>query len=257
MSGGVGGSGSRASGWHAPSTPGGDNGSGSPASGVLPPHHYSTLVSGSGESGVSPMQWTCSVCRMTFGGWRVLQQHLRRVSLCRAQMPIPATGDLPVLCECSCGQRFHSISSGSRHVSLLAHAGRHSHSIRETPYQPLNLVDALSQAQSGPSAPPSPADSLHSLSSLDGSLAAVQEQWTPDASASPLPSTSPQTADSPDSLDGGLMFSWGSWTPESSPSPDPISYPPAGQAHTSPQVQLCTCACIDDSGLQFIPNMPL
>ena len=120
MSGGVAGSGSRASGGPAPSTPGGVDGSGSRASGVHPPNHYSTPVSGSAESGVSPMQWTCSVCRMTFGGWRVLQQHLRRVSLCRAQMPIPATGDLPVLCECSCGQRFHSISSGSRHVSLLA-----------------------------------------------------------------------------------------------------------------------------------------
>jgi hypothetical protein len=256
MSGGVGGSGSRASGGHAPWTPGGDNGSDSRASAVLPPHHYSTSVSGSGDSGVSPMQWTCSVCRSTYGGWRQLQQHQRR-SLCRSQMPAAATGDNPVHCECSCGQRFDSIASGSKHVSLHAHAGRHLHSIRETPYQPINLVDALSQAQSGPSAPASPGDSLHSLSSLDGGLAPVQEQWTPDVSASPLPSTSPQTADSPDSLDGGLMFSWGSWTPESSPSPDPISYPPAGQAHTSPQVQLCTCACIDDSGLQFIPNMPL
>jgi hypothetical protein len=237
MSGGVGGSGSRASGGPAPSTPGGDNGSGSRASGVLPPHHYSTPVSGSGESGVSPMQWTCSVCRMTFGGWRVLQQHLRRVSLCRAQMPIPATGDLPVLCECSCGQRFHSISSGSRHVSLLAHAGRHSHSIRETPYQPLNLEGVLSQAQSGPSAPPSPADSLRSLSSL--------------------PSTSPPTANSPDSLDGGLSFRWGRWTPESSPSPDPLSYPPAGQDDMSPQVQLCTCLWVDDSMLQFILHIHL
>ena len=183
------------------------------------------------------MQWTCSVCRMTFGGWRVLQQHLRHVSLCRAQMPIPATGDLPVLCECSCGQRFHSISSGSRHVSLLAHAGRHSHSIRETPYQPLNLVDALSQAQSGPSAPPSPADSLRSLSSL--------------------PSTSPPTANSPDSLDGGLSFTWGRWTPESSPSPDPLTCAPAGQENMSSQVQLCTCLCIDDSVLQFILHIHL
>ena len=172
-----------------------------------------------------------------------MHEHTRRTS-CRALHPSRQTDNNPTLWVCTCGQRFDCYSSGIRHAASHQTLSGDPHTISESMvcarHEPLNLLDDLSLAWHTPSAPPSTAHSLSSLSSLDGGLVAVWGDWTPEASASPVPSTSPPTGDTPNSLDDGLASEWGRWTPELIQSPDPLGHHPAGLQDISPQVQLYT-----------------